>query len=108
MVGDHLGGLEAGASGNLRAGAVLVAGLDPGNPLLEAIAADDDQFALLYAERNTRGLRGLHDGGSLIVSHAVDNVEPALWCETREQLAGDALAQIGLPLGVLDGDDLRL
>src|SRR5262245_52761051 len=106
VIGDHLGRLEPGAGRDLRARAVLLAGLDPGNALLEAVAADDDQFALLDAERNTGRFRGLHDGGCLVVGHTVDDVEPALGRKSREQLAGDALAEVGLPLGVLDGDDL--
>src|SRR6516162_4244987 len=108
VIRDHLGRLEPGAGRHLRSSAVLLAGLDPGNALLEAIAADDDQFALLDAERNARRFRGLHDGGGLVVGHTVDDVEPALGRKSREQLAGDALAEVGLPLGVLDGDDLSL
>src|SRR4029453_18276517 len=93
---------------DLRAGAVLLAGLDPGNPLLEAVAADHDQLALLNTERDARRLGGLHDGGSLVVSHAVDDIEPALRRVAGEQLAGNALAEVGLPLGVFDSDDLHL
>src|SRR5262245_31653538 len=107
VVGDHLGCLKPRAGRDLRAGAVLLAGLDPGNSLLEAVAADDDQLALLDTERNARGLGGLHDGGSLVVGHAVDHIEPALRRVAGEQLAGNALAEVGLPLGVFDGDDLH-
>src|SRR5438270_12078482 len=101
MIGDHLGGLEPGARGNLGACAVLVAGLDAGDALLEAVAADDDQFALLDPERNIGRLRRLDDRGGLIVSHAIDHIEAPLRRKPREQLAGDALAEIGLPLGIL-------
>ena len=108
MIGDHLGRLEPGAGRHLRARAVLLAGLDPGNALLEAVAADDDQLALLDAKGNARRFRGLHDGGGLVVGHAINDVEPTLGRKSREQLTGDALAEVGLPLGVLDGDDLSL
>src|SRR5262245_5982345 len=108
VVCDHVGCFQPGAGGDLRAGAVLIARLDPGDALLEAIAADDDQLALLDAERNASSLGGLHDGGGLVVGHAVDDVEPALGRVAGEQLAGDPLAEVGLPLGVLDGHDLHL
>ena len=76
--------------------------------MLEAVAADDDQFAPLDAERNARRFCGLHDGGGLVIGHAIDDVEPALGRKSREQLTSDALAEVGLPFGVLDGDDLSL
>src|SRR5262245_30236200 len=47
VVCDHPGCFKPSARGDLRAGAVLLARLDPGDALLEAIAADDDQLALL-------------------------------------------------------------
>ena len=60
----------------------------------------------LHSQRNVRRLGRLHDGGGLVVGHAVNHVQAALGGEAREQLTGDALSDVGRPLGVLDGDDL--
>src|SRR4051794_3297186 len=106
VVRDHLRGLEPGPGRDLGAGAVLLAGLDPGNTLLQTVAADDDQLALVGAQRNARRLSGLHDGGGLVIGHAVHHVQPALRGVARKELAGNTLAEVGLPLGVLDRHDL--
>src|SRR5215213_7159059 len=64
IVGDQLGRAVAGPSWDLDAGAVLLARLDGGNTLFEAVAADHDELALLDPERNACRFRGLQDAGS--------------------------------------------
>src|SRR5829696_8171560 len=108
MIDHQLDCARARAARNLDAGTVLLPRLDAGDALLEAIAADHDQLALLDPERDARGFSCLHDGGGLVVGHTINDVEAALRRKAREQLAGHALAQVRLPLGIFGCHDLDL